>query len=66
MDTEQCAPTQHFYVSVLEVEGPMRDYDRGIDERLFIRSIRDNEVGQIGDTYGWRLGNGSHGMWVCL
>ena len=44
----------------------MRDYDRGIDERLFIRSIRDNEVGQIGDTYGWRLGNWSQGMWVCL
>ena len=66
MDTEQCVPAQHLHVPVLEVESPMGSYDRGIDGRLVIRSTRDGEFRQSGDTYGWRLNHESHGMWVCL
>ena len=66
MDTEQCVLAQHFDVPVLEVEGFMGGYDHGADGGLVIRSTRDGEFGQSGDTYGWRLGDGSHGMWVCL
>ena len=66
MDTEQCVLAQHFDVPVLEVEGPMRGHDRRVDGRLVVKSICDGEVGQSGDTYGWGVGDGSHGMWVCL
>jgi hypothetical protein len=58
VDTEQCVPAQHFHVPVLEVEGLMRGYGRGVDGRLVIRSICDREVGQSGDADGWRLSDG--------
>ena len=66
MDTEQRVPAQHLHVPVLEVEDPMGGYDRGFDGRLIIKDIRDGEVGQSGDGYGRKLGDRSHGIWVCF
>ena len=44
----------------------MRGYGHGVDGRPVIRSARNNEVGQSGDTYGWGLDNGGYGIWACL
>ena len=43
MDTEERAPTQYFPVPILEVEGLMWSYGRGVD-RILVRSIRDDGV----------------------
>ena len=50
MDTEEGAPTQHFHVPIVEVEGVMGSYGRGVGESLVIRSICDGEVGQTGNA----------------
>ena len=61
VDAEQRVPAQHFYVSVLEVEGVMRSHGCGVDWRFLIRGVRDCEVGETGDAYGRGLSNGSYG-----
>ena len=67
MDAEECIRAQHFHVPVLDVEGVMLSYRRGVDKKLFVRSIRcrgvdgkfvvgsigGGEVGQGGDADGW-------------
>jgi hypothetical protein len=70
VDTEQCIPTQHFNVPVLEVEGlvlgcgrgviegrlVVRNIsDRSVDGKLVIGSICDREVGQGGNAEGRRM-----------
>ena len=42
---EQCIPTQHFHVAVIEVESAVVGYGRGVDGKLVIGSIRDREIG---------------------
>ena len=39
VDTEEGVPTQHFHIPILEVEGVMGGYGRGVGERLEIGSI---------------------------
>ena len=77
MDTEERLPTQPFHVPVLEVEGLMPNYSRGVDKKLVVRSIFgygiderfiivgicDREIGQSSDADGWRLSDGS--FWCC-
>ena len=50
VDTEEGVPTQHFHAPILEVEGAIGGYGRGIDGQLVIRSICNGEVGQIGNA----------------
>jgi len=50
MDAEQRVATQHFNVPVLEVEGIVRGYGRGVDSRLVVGGICSGEVGQAGDA----------------
>ena len=64
VNTEQCIPAQRFHVSVLDVEGVMKNHRWGVDWRFVIRGICDGEVGETGDVYGWRLSSGSRGDWV--
>ena len=66
VDAEERVPTQDFYVPVLEIEGLVRSYSRGLDGKFFIRgisirgaggrlvieSIHDGEVGQSADADG--------------
>ena len=75
VDTEEGIPTQHFHVTIFEVEGLMRDHrcrverkvviggirDRGGDRRLVIGSIRDRKIGESSDADGRRLDDGSDG-----
>ena len=61
VDTEEGVRTQYFHVSILEVEDIVGGYGRGVDGRLVIRSICNGEVGQGGNTDGWRLGDGGSG-----
>ena len=44
----------------------MGGYDRGVAGRFVIRSTCDGKFGQSGDTYGWGVGGGNYGTWVCL
>ena len=48
VDTEEGIRTQHFHIPILEVEGVMGGYGRGIGERFVIGGICDCEVGQTG------------------
>jgi hypothetical protein len=41
VDTEEYVPAQHFHVPVVEVEGLMENYGRGVDERLVRRRTCD-------------------------
>ena len=80
MDAEQRVATQHFNVTVLEIEGVVGGYgrrvergpiirsirDRGANGRLAIRGICNREVGQTGDADGWRLSDGSDGNYLIL
>ena len=61
VDTEEGVRTQHFHVPILEVEGVMRGYSRGVGEKLVIGSICNGEVGQTGNADGWGLGEGGFG-----
>ena len=61
VDTEQRIPAQHFHIPILEVEGVMGSRISGVDWRRFvIRGVRDGEVGETGDAYGWRFGGRSY------
>jgi len=66
VDAEQRVLAQHLDVPVLKVESVVVGYDRGVDERLFIRSIFDREVGQSGDAGGWRPSDRRSRNRVCL
>jgi hypothetical protein len=44
VDAEEGVPAQHFGVSVLEVEGSVRSYDHGVNERLVIGGICNRKV----------------------
>ena len=44
MDTEECVPTQHFYIPILDVELLMLSYGRGVDGKLVVGGICDCEV----------------------
>jgi len=46
MDAEQRVAAQHFNIPVLEVEGIVRGYGRG----LVVRGVCSGEVGQAGDA----------------
>jgi len=75
MDAEQRVPAQHFHVPVLEVEGLMLSYGRGVYGKLIVRGIRDcgvggrlviesicdREVGEGGDADRRRLSGWSDG-----
>ena len=75
MYTEEGVSTQHSHVPVLEIEGSMRNYGRGIDGglviggncdcgvdgRFVIRNVCDGEVGQTGSADGRRVSDGSNG-----
>jgi len=75
VDAEKCVPAQHFHIPVLEVEGLMLSYCRGVDGKLLVRGIRGGwvdgklvvsgiggrEVGQSGDADGRRVGDGCDG-----
>ena len=50
VDTEQRVAAQYFNVPILEVEGAMVGYCRGIKGRLVVRGIRDGEIREGGDT----------------
>ena len=58
VDTEQCVPAQHFNIPILEVERVMWGYDRGVGGGFVIRDVCNGEVGEGGDAYRWRLGDG--------
>ena len=58
MDTEQCVSAQYFDIPVLEIEGVVGGYGRGVDGGLVVRSICDGEIGQRGDTDRRRLSDG--------
>jgi len=60
VDTEQRVPAQYLHVPVLDVEGPVGSYGRGVDGRFVVGSICDCEVGQSGDADGRRLDDGGH------
>jgi hypothetical protein len=66
VDTEQCVSAQHFDVPVLEVERAMWCYDRGVGGGFVIRYVCNGEVGESGDAYGRRLGDGGCRNRVCL
>ena len=66
VDTEEGVRTQHFHVPILEVEGVMGGYGRGIDGRLVIGSICNGEVGQSGDANGRRPRDGGSGGCISL
>ena len=61
VDTEESVPTQNLHVPILEVEGIMGGYYRGVDGRLIRRRICNCEVRQTGDADGRRLGDGGSG-----
>ena len=48
MDTEEGVPAQYFYVPILEAEGAMGGYGRGISGKLVIGGLCNGEVGQTG------------------
>ena len=62
MHTEECVPAQYFRVPILEVEGLVWSYGRGVDGMLLVRSIWDDGVDRMlvsrgirGGGVDWRL-----------
>ena len=39
----------------------MRGHGCEVDWGFIVGLVRDGEIGETGDAYGWRLGNRSHG-----
>ena len=72
VDAEGRVTTQHFHVSVLEIEGFVWNHGHGVDGELLVRGICDGganggvvignvcgrEVGESGDADGRRVSDG--------
>ena len=66
MNAEQYVPAQYFHIPILEVEGVMMSHGCGVGWGFVVGGVRNGEIGETGDAYGRRLGEGSYGDCVCF